>query len=121
MMRRFWILRKLTDINAVRETSESKKLSNPEVLFNVGVEKITPEGINIVNKDGGKRILDYDTFIVSRERVADDSLWEELRSTKAEIHKIGDCSQVGDIRKAIHSANEVARKIWPGFKTLTCY
>jgi hypothetical protein len=77
----------------------------------VGVEKITPEGINIVNKDGNKRILAYDTFIVSRERVSDDSLWEELQTATAAVHKIGDCSQAGDIRKAIHSANEVARRI----------
>jgi 2,4-dienoyl-CoA reductase-like NADH-dependent reductase (Old Yellow Enzyme family)/thioredoxin reductase len=111
MMRRFWVLRKLADINAVRVTPESERLSNLEALFNMNVEKITAGEINVVDKDGGKRTLAYDTLIVSRERVADNSLWEELQGVKAEVQKIGDCSQIGDIRQAIHSANEVARTI----------
>ena len=111
MMRRFWVLRKLADIKAVRVTPESERLSNLEALFNMNVEKITAGEINVVDKDGGKRTLAYDTLIVSRERVADDSLWEELQGVKAEVQKIGDCSQIGDIRQAIHSANEVARTI----------
>ena len=111
MMRRFWILRKLTDINAVRETAEAQRQHNIEVLFNVEVNAITSEGIRITDTDGGKRMLAYDTCIVSSERVPDDSLWEELQTTNAVVQRIGDCSQVGDIRMAIHKANEVARKI----------
>ena len=68
--------------------------------------------ITMVDKDDVKRKLTYDTLIVSRERVADDSLGEGLKDIKAEVHKIGDCSQVGDIRQAIHSANDVARRIY---------
>ncbi len=110
-MRRFWILRKLTDINVVRETPEGARISNPEVLYYVDVEDITTEGIRVVDKDGGKRALPYDTLIISRERAANDSLFEELQGKAAEVYKIGDCSEVGTIQKAIRSANEVARRI----------
>jgi len=111
MMRRFWILRKLTDINAMRETFESERMNNIEVLFDVEVENISSEGISVVHKDGREQTLAYDTLIVSRERVADDSLFDELQGLNIDVQRIGDCSQVGDISQAIHSANEVARKI----------
>jgi len=75
------------------------------------VEDITPEGIAIVNKDGKKRVLPYDTLIVSRERTANNSLFEELKTSASEVYKIGDCAEVADIKAAIWSANEIARKI----------
>ena len=109
--RRFYIFRKLTDINLVRESPEAMRIYNPEVLYYVEVEGIGPEGIRIVNKDGEKRTLPYDTLIISRERAANDSLFEELQGKVAEVHKIGDCLQVKGIIEAIWSANEVARKI----------
>ena len=109
--RRSWILRKLTDINVVRETPQAARIDNPEVLYYVDVEEITPEGIRIVDREGKKRVLPYDTFIISRERVSNDSLFEELHGKVAEVYKIGDCSQVGDIKEAIKSANELVRKI----------
>ena len=111
MSRRFYVLRKLTHVNIPRETPEAKRVSNPEVLYNVDVEDITTEGISIVNKDGVKRVLPYDTLIISRERAANDSLFEELQGQAAEVYKIGDCAEVGEIQPAIWSANEVARKI----------
>ena len=40
-------MRRLTDINVVRETPEAMRISNVEV------EDITPEGIRVVDKDGG--------------------------------------------------------------------
>lgn len=108
--RKFWILRRLTDINVVRQTPESTRLSNPEVLFNLKVVDITPDGIEVVDKAGSTRILAYDTLIISRERMANDSIFEKLQGRVA-VQRIGDCSQVGDIRRAIHSANEIARRI----------
>ena len=114
--RRFWLLRKLTDLNLVRESPEAKKLSNPKVLYNVEVEDITTEGIKVQVGDnaGRQRLIPYDTLIVSQrfgERKTNDSLFDELQGKVAEVHKIGDCAQVRGIREAIFGANEVARKI----------
>jgi hypothetical protein len=109
--RRTWIFRKLTDINVVRETPEAAGIKNPEVLYYVDVEDITPEGIRILDREGKKRVLPYDTLIISRERVSNESLFEELQGKVAEVYKIGDCSQVADIKGAIRSANELARRI----------
>jgi hypothetical protein len=109
--RRYWLLRRLTDLNLVRETPETTRLNNPEILYYVDVEEITTEGIKVVDKDGKRRLLPYDTLIISRERTANDSVFEALQGKAPEVYKIGDCSEVGDIHKAIWGANEVARKI----------
>ena len=112
--RRFWLLTRLTDINVVRETPEKTRLSNPEVLYNVDMEDITHEGIKIVYRGGEKRIIRYDTLILSRrfrERRKNDSLFDELQGKVAEVHKIGDCLRIRGIKEVIWSANEIARKI----------
>ncbi len=114
MGRKWWIFRKLTDINVPRETPQAVRVSNPEILYNMEVEDITTEGIRIRGEDGEKRVLPYDTLILSRrfgERKSNDSLFDELQGKVAEVYKIGDCLQVKDIKEAIWSANEVARKI----------
>jgi len=109
--RRFYVLRRLTDLNIPRETPETTRLYNPEVVYNVDVEEITPSEIKLVDKDGGKRSLPYDTLIISRERATNDSLFDQLQGKAPEVFKIGDCASVSDIKGAIWSANEVARKI----------
>jgi 2-enoate reductase len=110
-LRRFYVLRKLTDINVPRATPEAARVGNPRVLYFVDVEEITPAGIKIVNKDGAREVLPYDTLIISRERETNDALFNELQGKAPEVYKIGDCSQVGDIKTAVWGANEVARKI----------
>ncbi len=109
--RRFYLFRKLMDINVPRGTPEAVRASNLQVLYYIDVEDITAGGIKIVDKDGRSSVLPYDTLIISRERASNDSLFGELEGKAAEVHKIGDCSEVGNIRAAIWSANEVARKI----------
>jgi len=111
MTRKWYVFRKLTDVNVPRETPEAARVSNPEVLYNINVEDITAGEIRIVDNEGAKRVLPYDTLIISRERAANDSLFDVLQGKAAEVYKIGDCSQVGEIKGAVWSANEVARKI----------
>jgi len=116
MARRWWLLRKLTDINVPRETPEAVRVGNPQVLYNVAVEDITAGSIqvNIGGNEQRKRALPYDTLILSQrfgERKANDSLFDELQGKASEVYKIGDCSQVRGIQDAIFSANEVARKV----------
>ncbi len=115
-VRRFYLLRRLTDLNLVRATPEGQRMSNPEVLYNVTVEEIAGGKITLrVGDDAdGKRVLPYDTLILSRrfgERKANDSLFGELEGKVPEVHKIGDCAQVKTIKDAIWTANEVARKV----------
>jgi len=112
--RRFWLMRKLTDLNFVRETPEAQRVVNPEVIYNVQVEDITTAGITIKDGDGRRKLLSYDTLIISQrfgERKANDSLFEELEGKVPEVYRIGDCLQVRGIKEAIWTANEIARKI----------
>jgi putative sterol carrier protein len=109
--RKYWIMRKLTDINVVREGSAAERVSNPKLLFNIKVKEITTEGIEIVNKEGQKNVLPFDTLIVSRGRRKNDGLFESLKGEASVVYKIGDCAVAGNIQKAVWSANEVARKI----------
>jgi hypothetical protein len=85
------------------------ELSVEEIVLDV--EEVTPAGIRIVNRQGERRVLPFDILIIARERVANDSLYNQLQGKVAEVHKIGDCSEVGTIKKAIVGANEVARRI----------
>ncbi|MCK4723834.1 MAG: FAD-dependent oxidoreductase, partial [Dehalococcoidia bacterium] len=115
--RRWYLLRRLTDINVPRAVPEAVRLSNPEVLYNANIEDITTEGIKVVTTTDNvevKRVIPCDTLILSRrfgERKTNDSLFDQLQEKVAEVYKIGDCSQVRGIKEAVWTANEVARKI----------
>jgi 2,4-dienoyl-CoA reductase-like NADH-dependent reductase (Old Yellow Enzyme family)/thioredoxin reductase len=109
--RRWWILRKLADVNTARGTPEAQRVGNPKVLPKVRVEEITSEGIALTDAGGDKQILPYDVLIISRGRKRNNALSAKLEGRGPEVHEIGDCSSVGDIQKAISSANEVARAI----------
>ncbi len=114
MARRWWLLRKLTDVNVPRETPEAARIYNPKVLYNAQVESISAEGIRVTDSEGTKNILPFDTLIISQrfgERKANDSLFDRLQGKVSEVYRIGDCAQVRGIQEAIWSANEVARKI----------
>lgn len=108
--RRFWVLRRLTDINVVRQTPESIRLHNPKVLFNVKVEDVAPACVSVKDSEGNMEILSYDTLIVSGKRVPDDTKFKALQG-RVDVYRIGDCSEVGGITQAIQTANEIARRI----------
>ncbi len=109
--RRWWVLRKLADIDPARGTPEAQRLSNPKVLANVRVEKITSEGIALTDKRGDSQVLPYDALIISRGRRRNNALSRRLQARATEVHEIGDCASVADIQQAISRANEVARTI----------
>jgi 2,4-dienoyl-CoA reductase-like NADH-dependent reductase (Old Yellow Enzyme family)/thioredoxin reductase len=114
MYRKWWLVRRLTDVSVVRATPESHPLPNLDVLSNVEVEDIRDSAMKIKDKSGKTRLIPYDTIILSQRygrRKRNDSLFDELQGKVPEVHKIGDCSQVREIQDAIWSANEVARRI----------
>lgn len=112
--RRFWLLKKLTDVPIVREGPKDARISNPKVLYNVEVEDVVTGEVKVVDKEGTKQSLPFDTLILARrfgERKSNDLMFNELKEKVAEIFKVGDCQKVKGIYEAILSANEVARKI----------
>jgi hypothetical protein len=109
--RKWYILRKLTDVRVPRAVPEAARMSNPEVLCNVKVEEITEEGIHVVDKDGGKRLLAYDTLIASGRNKASDAMFKELQGKAWEVYRIGDCIRPANIKTSVVEANEVARSI----------
>ncbi|MDY6834881.1 MAG: NAD(P)/FAD-dependent oxidoreductase [Chloroflexota bacterium] len=111
MVRRIYVQRKLTDMNFVKELPRQKKVDNPKVLKEVTVDEVTPREVIVVDKEGAKTALPYDTLIVSLGRKSNISLVEALQGKVSELHQIGDCARVEDIHGAIWTANEVARKI----------
>jgi 2,4-dienoyl-CoA reductase-like NADH-dependent reductase (Old Yellow Enzyme family)/thioredoxin reductase len=112
--RRLWILRKLTDLDFVRETPVASRIHNPCLIYNVDVENVNPSTITLAHKAGHRTELAYDALILSRrfgENRKNDALFFKLKDKIAEIYKIGDCFQVRGIKEAIFTANEVARRI----------
>jgi 2,4-dienoyl-CoA reductase-like NADH-dependent reductase (Old Yellow Enzyme family)/putative sterol carrier protein/thioredoxin reductase len=109
--RKYWIRRKLTDINVPRENSSAARVSNPRVIFKTKVKALTAGGIEIEDQQGQTSVLPFDTLIISRGRKKNDALFEQLKGKAPEVYKIGDCDAAGNIQKAVWSANEIARKI----------
>ncbi len=111
MGRRWWITRKLVDVNAVRADEAGARLDNAELLCNMKVGEIRTDSVTVTDRNGGERTLGFDTMIISRGREKNDEMFDALEGKAPEIHKIGDCDAAGNIRKAIISANELARDI----------
>lgn len=109
--RRWYVLRKLLDINTVRELPEQKLVSNPKVMFHIDVEDITPEGLKVKDSDGARMTIPFDTLIISRERASNNAIYEQMKGKAPEVYNIGDSAKVGEIKDAVWAANEVARKI----------
>jgi len=118
MNRRWHIFRKLTDIPFARAVPEAQRVDNPEVLFSTQVKEVRTDEIDVTDAAGKARTIPYDTLIVSLMRLPDDELFEQLGARGAEVYKIGDqlnlapdVPETANIKGAIWSANEVARKI----------
>jgi NADH dehydrogenase FAD-containing subunit len=105
------MMRKLTDIPLARiPGTESERVSNPRVLFGVGVKDFDAEGLKITVQ-GVDQVIPCDTLIISLNRTSNDSLFEQVKGKAPEVYNIGDCAKIGEIKDAIIQANEVARKI----------
>jgi 2,4-dienoyl-CoA reductase-like NADH-dependent reductase (Old Yellow Enzyme family)/thioredoxin reductase len=110
-LRRWWILRKISDFNPVRAGAEAAVVENPTVLFYTRVKAAIPGSLLVTNRHGLEKLLPFDTLIISRGRKRNDELMRALDGKVPELFAIGDCGAAGNIKQAIFSANEVARKL----------
>jgi len=113
LLRRFFVLKRLLDINVCRGDGDIPMTdrNNPGVKTGRKLKKVTASDVVIVDDEGNEEYFPYDTFIVSRGRKSNDELFHELKETVTEIHSIGDANKIGEITEAMTAANEIARKI----------
>jgi 2-enoate reductase len=113
VLRRFFILKRLTDLNVCRGDGDIPMTSpeNPRVMTGKKLKEITPSEVVVEDDQGAAEALPYDTFIVSLGRRSNDGLYKELKETEKEVYAIGDAGRIGEILDAMVAANEVARKI----------
>jgi 2-enoate reductase len=109
--RRWYMLRKLLDINAVRELPDQQMQPNVKVRFYTEVDEVGPDVLKVHDRDGARDEIPYDTLIISRERTSNNTIFEALKGKAPEVYNIGDSNVVGQIKDAVWAANEVARKI----------
>lgn len=108
--RRWWLMKKLSDIDPVR-LEDSKKLDEVDVIYQSSIGEVGEDTLEVLPKDGDPRILEYDTLVVARARKRNLTLSDQLEGEVAEIHAIGDYAQVNVIEKAILRANNVIRSL----------
>jgi len=113
VLRRFFILKRITDVNVCRGDGDipMSDPKNPRVMTGMKLKAITASEMVVEDEEGSSESLPYDTFIVSMGRRSNDGLYKELKETVKEIYAIGDAGRIGEILDAMVAANEVARKI----------
>ena len=112
-LRRWFIIKRLTDVDVAKGDGDipMRVEGNPRVLTGVSLKDVTPQGVVLVDKEEKSETLPFDTFIISLGRRSNSSLFEALEGKAPELYQVGDCAKIGEIRDAIKSANEIARKI----------
>lgn len=80
-------------------------------MTGIEVKGITPDGVQVLGKDGKEDTIEADTVIVASGRESNRDLISSLRGKVKEIYEIGDCVKPRSIKEAIDDANYVAREI----------
>lgn len=78
------------------------------LLFDVSVDSIEPDGVNITRSSGERAKLYADTAVLATGFRADRDLYGQLRETVPQLYLIGDAAGPQNVYHAIHSAYEAA-------------
>ncbi len=109
--RRWWLMKKLSDIDCERMPRDGERIEGVDVYFRSRLGELTQDTAEILFKDGSSRVVEYDTFIVARARKRSTGLLDALNSKVPEVYAIGDYDKVNVIQRAIFTANEVVRSL----------
>jgi NADPH-dependent 2,4-dienoyl-CoA reductase/sulfur reductase-like enzyme len=74
-------------------------------------EKITEEGVEIVDSCGNQFLLGADLIILSTGSVPNSAVSRSLEGTAAEFYEAGDCREASKILEAIHGGYAAARNL----------
>lgn len=84
---------------------------NVQIKTSSKIKAVTDEGALIVDQAGQEEVLEADNVIFAIGLRAKNTIAKELLGSGIELYEIGDGAGVGNIRKAVAEAYEVARKL----------
>jgi 2,4-dienoyl-CoA reductase-like NADH-dependent reductase (Old Yellow Enzyme family)/thioredoxin reductase len=99
----FYMIRKLL--------LERVKKEGISVYTGVKEEKITEEGVEIVDSCGNRSLLEGDLVVLSTGSVPNSAASRSLEGTAAEFYEAGDCREATKILEAIHGGYAAARNL----------
>ena len=99
----FYMIRKLL--------LERVKKEGIAVYTSVKEEKISEEGVEIVDSRGNRSLLDADLVVLSTGSVPDSAASRSLEGSAAEFYEAGDCREAAKILEAIHGGYAAARNL----------
>jgi len=90
-----------------------KRLAEKGVVMLAGVQKeeITERGVEILNEEGHRQLIEADTIVLAIGARPNRTLVNELRETVPEIYLAGDCQEPRDIMAAIADGARVGRAL----------
>lgn len=91
------------EVGLKRRTEHMDRLDRAGVVVNAeaSIERITPDAVWLRRAHGGPARIPADHVIVAGEIVADTGLADALALRFDEVHRVGDCTGLGLIQKAI--------------------
>ena len=90
------------------------RLREKGVTLVAGIKKyqaVTEDGVEIVDSDGEKHMLEADTVVLAAGATPDVRLAKDIEGKVAEFHLAGDCTQPKRILDAIHDGARLGREI----------
>ncbi len=91
-----------------------KMLEDLKVKIMSGVKefkRITPKGIEVVDKDGKEIFLEADNIVIATGTRSNKALAQSLKGKVAELYEAGDCIEPRRILEAIHEGAEAALRM----------
>ncbi|MCX5999736.1 MAG: FAD-dependent oxidoreductase, partial [Chloroflexi bacterium] len=93
------------------ELTEHLEQSGVRVLVKVKCDEITSTGVVVVPEGGDRQVIEADTVILAGKARPNVEAYGWLQGRVPEFHAVGDCSEVGLIKKATADAMRIACKI----------
>ena len=81
------------------------------ILTECTVSKIQDKGLVIVDKDDKETFLEAEGIIISIGSRPDNALFDQIKTSGYEIHRIGDCLEPRSAKAAIYEGALLGRSI----------
>ena len=85
---------------------------NVEILTNTSVEKITSNGVHVIDKEHKRRSIKADTVVIATGAKPNKKVQDELQGLAGELYLAGDCLVPCNIRLAIHQGSMIGRMLY---------